>query len=79
MTARFLRETQCEQRWAGKNQMNNERSSPESSNHIDNQSAIANEISDIAAELEQLNEMAQAFLTNKRAYRRDQDKDKRHP
>lgn len=59
--------------------MNHEHSSPESNNHIDSLSAIANEISDIAAELEQLNEMAQAFLTNKRAYRRDQDKDKRHP
>lgn len=60
--------------------MNHEHSSPESNNHhIDSQTTIANEISDIAAELEQLSEMVQAFLTNKRTYRRMTDKDKEHP
>ena len=56
-----------------------EHSSPEDSNRIESQSAIADEISGIAAELEQLNEMVQAFLTNKRTYRRMTDKDKAHP
>lgn len=59
--------------------MNIEYSSPEDSNRIESQSAIADEISGIAAELEQLNEMVQAFLTNKRTYRRMTDKDKEHP
>lgn len=59
--------------------MNQEHGSPEDSNRIENQSAIADEISDIAAKLEQLNEMVQAFLANKCAYRRMTDKDKGHP
>ena len=59
--------------------MNIEHRSPEDSNRIESQSAIADEISGIAAELEQLNEMVQAFLTNKRTYRRMTDKDKEHP
>lgn len=59
--------------------MNIEHSSTEDSNRIESQSAIADEISGIAAELEQLNEMVQAFLTNKRTYRRMTDKDKEHP